>query len=360
MYIYKTTDLTNGKIYVGCSMRSIQSSIEYLGSGRLLLNIIKKRGRHNFKKEILQECEDVSELANAERYWIAKLDCRNPEIGYNLDIGGGLIFKPMWKYKTDGTLVREFDTIIEAIEEIDDKNIYRSNIRMSRPIQGHWYFDQEVDKETVKEAHARYLQRLNENMQNGIKKRYSNPKYLKQAQEHMRKIGKLVKNHSISDETKQKISESLAGRKWYYDPETGEAGQYHECPTGWKSGRKEPLPPGPKKPREPMSDHARQNISAARKGIIFTEEHRQNLSNAHQGKVLSEEHKKQISSAHKEGYKSGRIQNGMSKRVGCSNGETYGSVSEAARSTDCQRYHVTIAIESGLPCKRTGLSWFWV
>lgn len=360
MYIYKTTDLTNEKIYVGCSIRSVKSSTNYLGSGRLFTKVIEKKGRHNFKKEILQECKDISELANAERYWIAKLDCRNPEIGYNRNIGGDVSYKPMWKYRTDGTLVREFDTMGEAVEEIGDKNIYRPNIRMSRPIQGHWYFDQEVDKETVKEAHARYLQRLNENMQNGIKKRYSDPKYLKQAQEHMRKIGKLVKNHSISDGTKQKISESLTGRKWYYDPETGETGQYHECPTGWKPGRKEPLQPGPKKPKEPMSDQARQNISAARKGIIFTEEHRQNLSKAHQGKVLSEEHKKQISSSHKEGYKSGRIQNGMSKRVGCSNGETYGSVSEAARSTDCQRYHVTIAIESGLPCKRTGLSWFWV
>ena len=54
-YIYKTTNLINGKIYVGqhkCSKNSIDES--YIGSGIYLKHAIEYYGKNNFKCEILE------------------------------------------------------------------------------------------------------------------------------------------------------------------------------------------------------------------------------------------------------------------------------------------------------------------
>lgn len=86
MRIYKTTNIVNNKIYVG------QEQVEkdtYLGSGKELKLAIKKYGRANFIKEILEDnINDIAELNNSERYWIKYLDAQNPDIGYNKSGGG--------------------------------------------------------------------------------------------------------------------------------------------------------------------------------------------------------------------------------------------------------------------------------
>jgi len=80
MIIYKTTNLINGKSYVGQQSTDIKT---YLGSGKILEFAIKKYGVENFKKEIIEECLTREELNKREIYWIKKL---NPE--YNLHEGG--------------------------------------------------------------------------------------------------------------------------------------------------------------------------------------------------------------------------------------------------------------------------------
>lgn len=82
--IYKTTNLVNGKIYIG---QDFHNKPKYLGSGVRLRSAIKHYGKEQFKKEILEYC--VLELLNErEQYWIKELDSMNPEIGYNLTSGG--------------------------------------------------------------------------------------------------------------------------------------------------------------------------------------------------------------------------------------------------------------------------------
>ena len=80
MIIYKTTNLLNGKSYVG--QQSTNDEM-YLGSGKILKLAIKKYGVENFKKEIIEECLTREELNKREIYWIKKL---NPD--YNLHPGG--------------------------------------------------------------------------------------------------------------------------------------------------------------------------------------------------------------------------------------------------------------------------------
>ena len=82
--IYKTTNLVNGKIYIG---QDRYNNPKYLGSGTALCNAIKKYRRKNFKKEILEQCT-LEELNEREVYWITFYDSMNPEVGYNLTSGG--------------------------------------------------------------------------------------------------------------------------------------------------------------------------------------------------------------------------------------------------------------------------------
>lgn len=85
MVIYKTTNLVNGKIYVG---QDTKNNPKYLGSGVLLKKAFIKYGKENFKKEILEECTQKNLLDEREKYWIMILDSRNTKIGYNVAIGG--------------------------------------------------------------------------------------------------------------------------------------------------------------------------------------------------------------------------------------------------------------------------------
>jgi group I intron endonuclease len=82
--IYKTTNLINGKIYVGQHYTSADDG--YLGSGVKLNEDIKLFGRENFKREILEHC--ISGVNTREIYWIDTLSARNPDIGYNILMGG--------------------------------------------------------------------------------------------------------------------------------------------------------------------------------------------------------------------------------------------------------------------------------
>lgn len=83
MVIYKTINLVNGKLYIG---QDSKNDSNYLGSGSLIKKAIKKYGRENFKKEILEHCQTKEELNKREIYWIEKLN--TIEEGYNITTGG--------------------------------------------------------------------------------------------------------------------------------------------------------------------------------------------------------------------------------------------------------------------------------
>lgn len=85
MVIYKTTNLITGMIYVGKDKKNLPS---YLGSGIRLIHSIKKYGRENFVKEIIEVCSDEKMLNDREIYWINYYKSYDKSIGYNLTEGG--------------------------------------------------------------------------------------------------------------------------------------------------------------------------------------------------------------------------------------------------------------------------------
>ena len=89
-YIYKTTDLNTNKIYVGKKVSKKFLGINYVGSGLIISNIKQKLLKENisletrFVVDMIDSAETKDELNEKEIFWIAELDARNPNIGYNL------------------------------------------------------------------------------------------------------------------------------------------------------------------------------------------------------------------------------------------------------------------------------------
>lgn len=87
-YIYKTTNLINGKIYIG-KKTSERFDPNYKGSGKILKQAIKKYGWDSFRVELICECSSPAELNSQERAMIIKYDSRVPQgKGYNISEGG--------------------------------------------------------------------------------------------------------------------------------------------------------------------------------------------------------------------------------------------------------------------------------
>jgi group I intron endonuclease len=81
MVVYLITNLINNKKYIGMDTKN---NPNYLGSGSLIMKAVKKYGRENFKKEILEICFTINELEKRETYWIKYFDALNDENFYNL------------------------------------------------------------------------------------------------------------------------------------------------------------------------------------------------------------------------------------------------------------------------------------
>lgn len=90
MWIYKTTNLINNKIYIG-QTRYIDND-NYFGSGNLILQAVKKYGKENFKKEILDSAKNQEELDEKEKKWIKFYNSQDKSIGYNIADGGYNVF----------------------------------------------------------------------------------------------------------------------------------------------------------------------------------------------------------------------------------------------------------------------------
>ncbi len=65
-FVYETTNLINGMKYCGIH-KTKNINDKYLGSGTTFINAIKKYGKENFKREILEFCNSYDELLEREK-----------------------------------------------------------------------------------------------------------------------------------------------------------------------------------------------------------------------------------------------------------------------------------------------------
>lgn len=84
--IYKITNTINKKYYIG---RHSTNNVDdgYMGSGIWIKNAIRKYGRENFIKEILDEANSSAELWELEKKYVNE-DVVKDENSYNMCVGG--------------------------------------------------------------------------------------------------------------------------------------------------------------------------------------------------------------------------------------------------------------------------------
>ena len=139
-FIYLTTNLVNGKKYIGSRDRTLSKGFStYLGSGVNLKLAIKKYGRKNFQREILAECSK-EERYNLEAYYLEKYNVINDPNFYNLEGVRGTFSgythseetkkkiytkdrnkkiskansKPILQYTKEGVFIKEWKSAMEA------------------------------------------------------------------------------------------------------------------------------------------------------------------------------------------------------------------------------------------------------
>jgi group I intron endonuclease len=84
--IYQTTNLTNGKIYIGYHSTEDLND-QYLGSGKILKQAIDRVGVENFKREILYVFPTKEEALQKEREIVNEEFLQRDGV-YNIKLGG--------------------------------------------------------------------------------------------------------------------------------------------------------------------------------------------------------------------------------------------------------------------------------
>lgn len=222
-YVYLTTNLANGKNYVGKHFGEINDT--YMGSGRYISNAFKKYGMNNFYKIILDVCDSLEELNKKEIEYI-KYYRSIGKAEYNIADGGegGNLGEKWYKRTWDACHNQEYSH------------------KLSKALMGHETSEKRKQKisETLKKYH---------------------------------------------DEGKIKVNDWSKGRHWYNDGVKNISA--FECPEGCVKGRLQLPPltsevrnkisianKGKKRTEE-----TKRRMSKANKGRIITEEQRNRISN---------------------------------------------------------------------------------
>lgn len=87
-YVYKITNLKNGKIYIGSRSHPKPIDDSYMSSSKVMKNLYKIEGIDNFKKEIIKEFNYRKEANEYEDMLINQYLINSPEDIYNLRRSG--------------------------------------------------------------------------------------------------------------------------------------------------------------------------------------------------------------------------------------------------------------------------------
>lgn len=171
--IYKTTNMITNEYYIGKHYTENLND-GYLGSGSKFTEDVKKYGKENFFRNILQFCKSYDEMNEAESKWINESTMNDP-MCLNLKTGGEYNVKisdELRKIYSKGNLGRKHT-------EETKKKISESHLKK------HWHQTPST-KQRMSEAH----------------------KGIHPSEETRRKMSEAKIGRRVSEETKKKIGET--------------------------------------------------------------------------------------------------------------------------------------------------------
>lgn len=203
-YVYKTINLITNMEYIGSHYGKVNDS--YYGSGLAISRALKKYGKENFIKEIIEIVEDKNFLLERERFWLKHYNCANNSQFYNLTnvAGGG--------YMSDGKNDEEKKNIQEK-QEIGRRAKRKQTVQKMQHTKQNWTEEQ---KQHLSVAISTALKNLPEDVKMRKKAAVSNAtkrRFEKMSQEekneYCKKMKEIRSKQTMTDKRKQKISETM-------------------------------------------------------------------------------------------------------------------------------------------------------
>lgn len=236
--IYKATNKMNGKIYIGQTMKSIKERrLDHLRSRSTkkyyFHNALSKYGYKNFIWEEIDFANNREELNEKEIFWIKYFDSTDKDFGYNCTKGGRVpIFNEETRKKISkaGKGRKHSPETIKKLKEIHkgkkirpDNYVYTEEHKrkMSEANKGRGKgrkLSQETRKKMSESRKGKvaYIctDETRKKMSEVNKGRVPWNKGLKNcySEETLKKMSESSKKYKPTEETKQKISQSLKGR----------------------------------------------------------------------------------------------------------------------------------------------------
>lgn len=204
-YIYKTTNLLDGKYYIGKHTQTSGKIDNYLGSGTLFYRILNKYGPDIFKKRIISYHSSSKDALAMEASIVTELVVNDPQC-YNLKLGG------------EGGGVKGVTRTEETKRKISKaKKGYKypahKLMSFSRPGPKNGNYGKERSEETrrkISESNKgknkgrKASPEVKEKISNGVKKYYS-------------ENSSPMKGKQFSDERNKKMGDTLRGRVYDVD-----------------------------------------------------------------------------------------------------------------------------------------------
>ena len=194
-YIYITTNLINGKKYIGQHAFPTFDK-KYKGSGTSLKKAFEKYGKENFSVEVIEWCYSQEELNEREVYWLKEYNAIESKEFYNLTLGNGQFIR--------GTKLSEETKRKISASNKGQKRTELTRKRISNALKGREFSEETLIK--MKKSKQNISEETREKISNSRK----GLKYSKIARKNISNGHKGLKHSEL---TKKKIAESKIGEK---------------------------------------------------------------------------------------------------------------------------------------------------
>lgn len=232
--VYKITDMTNGYFYIGAHKQKFVDPYEFDGywsSSEWVLKSIEKHGEENFKRETIEICKTWWDALDRETFWIEELKSNRNKypkgLGMNLNSGGWGNKNGSKEYgftgqnHSDETRKKMSETHKKGPKGKDHPNYgkHPSEATRKKMKESHWDNSGEKHPNFGKRPSDETIRKMVENTE--YKHGEDHPLYgttkPEEVKEQHRKTvsgeGNSFYGKEHTDESKQKMSESLKGKK---------------------------------------------------------------------------------------------------------------------------------------------------
>lgn len=215
-YIYETTNLINGRKYIG-QKKSPEFVPSYKGSGTIIELAIRKYGKDNFSVRMLCPCFSQEELDAEEIDYIAHCNAVNSPDYYNLAVGGQGI-RAGSKCSIEHNINTSLGLLGKSKSEEHRRHISESKTGSNNPMYGKQHSDEWKEKMSERMSGSNnpfYGKRWTPEMYAAHQGGYTlSDETRKRMSETRQKKGVWNSGVPCSEETRAKISQANKGRKF--------------------------------------------------------------------------------------------------------------------------------------------------